>query len=126
MAKRYIEVPATAGVKLAYFQQDNVLQNVPKVKSIEAFRVGKVALSPTTGATVIPDVVFNKAFLTLVKKNGTEEISKIPLSLICREDNNGIVENIDITDINITKCYIEVPEVTGVVTGNVYFLVVNY
>ena len=123
--KRFIEVAADASQKVYYFQQDPVLQQSSNIEMLEVFRAGKVALSPRSGATVIPDAVFNKAFLTLVVGE-EEKISKIPLTLLCRADNNGFVLPLNYSALNITKCYIEVPELTSVVTGNVFFLIAHY
>lgn len=115
--------------KIFYFTNDPVLQDMNAViERIESFRVANVATSPKTGNAIVADAIFNKAFLTLVVlyPDGEERVSKMPLSMVCRADNNGVVPAINIKGINVQKSYIELSSIAGLVVNTVFYLVAHY
>ena len=54
-----------------------------------------------------------------VNSNNEEQIQRIPLYDIIRSNNGGFYVLIEPITINLTKCYIELVDTTGLTTGEV-------
>ena len=93
-----------------YLPQDEVLRNAKRIVAVESYRVGKSSNAPISGAANVSDTVFNKSFLTLeTKDGGTQPITAVPLTDLCKQDNAGVLFEVDLPPLNVSKCKITVP-----------------
>jgi hypothetical protein len=106
---------------------DQIIEGSNKIRAIESYRVTNVSNSPLDGSATVNETVFNKSFLVLLSKGGNEEvISKIPLTDLCKADNNGNLFELDINGISMQKSYILVPELTATVGTEKFLLGFHY
>lgn len=126
--RRQIEVIVeSTGNPQFNFSNDQTLQQNATIVKIIAYRANKVAKGKT-GKVTVADNVFNVASLTLMKKNPSGEIAvdSMPLTELCRADNNGVVEPLNINAIDVTSCFIKVSETANLVANSVFILLVEY
>lgn len=126
---RFIEVLMdNAAATQFFFATDATLEGAKKILAIETYSVADVTKSPATQRALVSDAVLAKSYLTIVSKNGDEElISKIPLaSLSVKNYNNGIIRELNIPSMNVTKCYITVADTTGLTANTIWLLGFHY
>jgi hypothetical protein len=98
--------------KTKYFLPNNTNFDKKKVKAIEIYNVGKVAVSPLNRAT-LNDVSLSKAFITLVDADGKEHLKQVPLASLVAANNNGLIRSLKDVIIVSQKSFIEFATTTG-------------
>lgn len=122
---RLLEVETKANQTEYTLQDNDNLNTVKRISAIEAYRVSKVAISPK-GRAVISDAVFNKTFLTLATSDTDQQQHQIPLTDLCRADNNGQLFYVDIKPIAASKCVLKIASVAGILDTESILIGVHY
>ena len=106
---------------------NQVLETARKITAIQAWPAEYMNTSPVSGKVVFESSALKRSFLNIVSKEGNEEIlSQLPLSGLVRETNDGVFFEVCLPPINITKCYISVPDTSPLNTNNVWVLGFHY
>lgn len=96
----------------------NISRNNIILYGICAYTAAQMAVTPN-GETVIADADKDQITFTLVNTDNVEFINEMPLVECIRSDNGGIIMPIAPQRINLTDCYVQITENTGLAAGEV-------
>lgn len=118
---------ATTVVGQKYQFNDNPMlsQNNVLLYGIECFVATQLATVPT-GQTVIPAATVDQIVVTLVDNQKKEFVYQMPIYSLVRSLNGGFVVMVEPRIINLTNCYVQITDNSGlsanqVVPFNFYF-----
>jgi hypothetical protein len=110
--QRTLIIPTDSAKNQYSLKNDEILRDAKRIVAIEAYRVGTVSIAPD-GTTTVSDTIFNKASLTLETSDGTIVLTDVPLTDLCKADNNGQKFLVNIPPIVPSKCFIKVASPAG-------------
>ncbi len=122
-----IEIPIT-DQSLSEFPFPQNLSTVEGgyIKGIVSYNVNDIAKS-TSGKTVVAAAAHNNACIVLRKKeSGRDDINRFPLQDLRRSANAGVVTKFKAMQIDFSQSKIVLGDTTGLVTGQVFLLMVIY
>lgn len=120
--------PAT-GVRYTFTEIPNLSRNNIMLYGLEVVTGGQLTATPN-GNTNIVDADQPKVVVTLKDNNNLEFVYQFPLYSLVRSNNGGFVTLIEPRIINLTDCYVQLVDTTGiasneVVTFNFYYDIIN-
>jgi hypothetical protein len=123
---RAIEVQIdSVGKQTFTLGDEETLRDAKRIVAIEAYRLADVSMSANARA-LVGDAIFEKSFLTISTKDTDQVHYRIPLTDLCRADNNGQLYEVDIPPIAPSKCEIFVATVAGLSAAESFLLGFHY
>lgn len=119
-----MQVDSTAKQKFNLGDEET-LRDAKRIVAIEAYRLADVSMSPAARA-LVGDAIFEKSFLTIGTKDTDQVQYQIPLTDLCRADNDGQLYMVDIPPIAPSKCEIFVASVAGLSAAESFLLAFHY
>lgn len=122
LIKRSQQVTATfdgtpaVGKKYYFNDIPNLSRNNIVLYGIEAYTAAQLAAT-SSGSTVIADADKDQVLVTLKNTQNEEFIYQIPLVDLIRSENGGFVLMLEPQLINLTDCYVQLVDATGVASG---------
>lgn len=124
-----IKGPPATTKRYPFTEIPNLSRNNIMLYGIEAITGGQLSATPL-GKTNIVDADQPKVVVTLKDNNNLEFVYQFPLYSLVRSNNGGFVTLLEPRIINLTDCYVQFVDVTGiaaneVVTFNFYYDLVD-
>lgn len=115
----------TVGQKYQFADNPMLSQNNILLYGIECFTATQLSTVPT-GQTVIPAATVDQIVVTLVDNQKKEFVYQMPIYSMVRSLNGGFVVMVEPRIINLTNCYVQITNNSGlsaneVVPFNFYF-----
>lgn len=109
--------PAT-GKRYPFTEIPNLSRNNIMLYAIEAVTAGQLSSTPL-GDTNIADADQPKVVVTLKDNNNNEFVYQFPLYSMIRANNAGLVTLLEPRIINLTDCYVQLVDATGIASDEV-------
>lgn len=117
-------------VVISTVQNKYAVGRIPKLDGKIVTGVRVVTATESThsllGSQNVSDTVLKKSFISFENKNGEQDLSRIPLTQLTMQFNNGDTPEIAEKEINFENSYIEIGETTGVTAGTAFILLFSY
>ena len=107
------EGSVAAGRRYSFREVPNISRNNLVLYGIEAFSATQLSTSPL-GKTVIAAADTDQILVTLKDTNNEEFIYQMPYYNLIRSNVGGFITVLEPRVINLTDCYVELTDTTGV------------
>ena len=101
------------GRRYTFTEIPNISRNNLLLYGFEAYTADQLSTS-ASGNTVVASADANQILVTLKDTNNNEFVYQQPLYSLIRSNNDGLVTVIKPRIINLTDCYVEITETTGI------------
>jgi len=125
---QFVGTPAV-GRKYQFLEVPNLARNNVILYGIEAFTADQLSTTPNNN-TVIAAADQDQVVVTLRDNNKNEFLYQIPYYTLIRANNGGFIVLLKPRIINLTDCYVQLTNTTGVSTDevacfNLYYSIVG-
>jgi hypothetical protein len=104
--------------RYAFTEIPNLSRNNIILYGFEALTAGQMSATPL-GNTVIADADQPKVVVTLKDNDNLEFVYQFPLYSLVRSNNAGLVTLLEPRILNLTDCYVQLVDATGISTNEV-------
>lgn len=118
LATAVISGTPTTGRRYAFADIPNLSRNNIVLYGLEAYSADQLSKTPE-GATVVAAADTNQIVVTLVDTKNIEYVYQMPYYSLIRSNNGGFVVMLKPRIINLTDCYIQITDTTGISTDEV-------
>ena len=115
----------STGRRYNFTEVPNISRNNLLLYGIEAYTAGQLTTA-ASGNTVVAAADQDKILVTLKDVNNKEFMYQQPLYSLIRSNNDGLVTAIKPRVINLTDCYIECVDTTGISADEVVVFSLYY
>jgi len=122
-------VPLYAGQGTYQLPNDNIITNAKKVKGARAYYASTAGMVGPNGETLVDAATFRSGYITFTNTKNIQDVNQIPLLELALTNASGYpqeLKELDLQDINPTKCQVFFGDTSAITTGMNLLIAFNY
>lgn len=113
LVEAVITAAPAVGLQFNFSDNQELSHNNIELYALQAYSEAQLAKSPISQATLVGTTGVPSVVVTFVDDTNNEVVQRIPLYDIIRSNNGGFYTLVEPLRVNLTKCYIQLVDTTG-------------